>query len=310
MFVTIFLALLVYVPILFWLLPYAISLVGSFGFAGAFGAVFAPLFLLHAILSVPFALRDLSSSDQFKMFGKLVLVMDVVFPLAMVALYALNFYIFDNLGWIGAFLHTPRLFGFFVILEFFGVLVVVKKFFGDRISRLYHLKPLSEVAAMKQAEKYLASADKRLRRKQFEGASQEFNSAAQVYISLGDWANAAKYYWSAAETLSKDSSRFGFGVSLLYVLSAAAYLLCNDLEKVNEAMRLASEISKKPKIDSRGEISFMLDILDRIRNKNVQQLREDWPRLARKIGKEFGPYSEEMVILLEKNLGLSARCCL
>lgn len=306
MFISIFLAAMAFIPILLWFLPYAISLGAPFGPAGQVGAFLFPLFLLHVVLSVIFALRDLSSSDQFKMLAKLMLIVDIGLPLTFSVFTALNFYVFDRLGWtVGTGFLTSRLLAFYVVFEVLGILVFVKKIFGDKIRKWYHLTPLSGIATITQAQKYLADAEKRLKRGQFEGASEGFHSVAQVYVSLGDWTNAAKYYWSAAETLSKDSPSLGFGVALHYALSAAAYLLSNNLEKVNEAMMLANGISNKPKINSRGEISFTLDVLDRIRNKNVQQLLEDWPRLARKVREKLGPYGEEMVMLLERNLGLA-----
>lgn len=208
---------------------------------------------------------------------------------------------------------------FLLFIELLGVPAVTKIFFGERVSRWYHLKPLSQGAKLQQAEKYLAEADMRLSKSQFEGASQDYHSAAQVYLSLEDWRRSAKYYWLAAETLSRDSPTLSYGVALLYLVSASAYLFDNDLEKFKSSSILAEEISEKlserlsdrarlysrDMMSPKGCITFLLDILSKIQKRETQQLRRNWRKTARKIEVNFGPYAEELIILIKKNLAVT-----
>jgi hypothetical protein len=79
-FIGMFLTLLVCIPLAPFAVPYLFSLGRPFGVAGMIGGVLIAFFSLQAIISVPFALRDLSSPDQFRMFAKLVLVIDIGCP--------------------------------------------------------------------------------------------------------------------------------------------------------------------------------------------------------------------------------------
>jgi hypothetical protein len=303
-FIGVFLALLASIPLSYFVLPHIFNIGRSM--ASAIGLFVASLAFvsLATVITIPFALRDFSSSDQWRLFGKILLVMNVGGPFGLAASGIFIEYVLNQLDAI--LLGGQDLVGLMpllIILEFLSVLFISKKFFGDRISRWYHLKPLSEVGKIEQTQQHLVNAEKRMKKNQFERASEEFCSAARVCLSLEDYASAAKYYWSAAEAL-KNSPGFAVGVSLIYILSASSYIVYGDLEKADEAIALADEMQKKTKASKEGGVSFMLGVLGKIRSKNVQQLSEDWSRLRRKVKKIFGPHGEEMIILLEKNIGV------
>jgi hypothetical protein len=267
-------------------------------------------------VSCPFALRDFHSRDQFGLYLKIVLILAVAVAVAS-AVAALNEYMLALAGFTfsnsrSANAMIPLLF----IAETFLLLGLTKKALGKRISRWYHLKPSSEGARLRLIEKCLADADRHLKRNEFEGASQSYNSVAQIYLSLKDWTNSAEYYFLAAETLSKDSPLLSYGVALLYAISASAYLLGNDSEKFNTSSMLAKGLSEKETdnldireqlfsrdaLSPRRRIFFILDILNSIQNRETQQLRKNWSKIARIIEINFGPYSEDLAILLKKNL--------
>lgn len=307
-FVGFFLSFFVSIPLALFVVPRLFSFLKAFGFTGMVGGLMGLFCVLQTLVSVPFALRDLHSPDQLRLFFKLELIIDVGSTLGASTIVLLDEYMLNFIGLTDSdswfFICLSLLFGFI------GILVAVKKVFGESISKWYHLKPLSEGARLRQAEKYLANANTRLTKNQFEGASEEYHSAAQVYLSLEDWESSAKYFWSAAESLEKDSPSLSFGVALLYLISASAYMLSNDLEKFNDAMTLARELSKKQGSDGSGayaaeRLVFILDVLDSIKNRDTQELRQSWSNIVRKIGNDFGPYADEMVILFEKNLNVT-----
>jgi len=306
---------LAFIPLFLVFIRYWFSLEQNFGFAGAVGVVAGLYCTVILCVSCPFAVRDLHSRDQRVLFLKVASILVVGVPIAS-AIGFLNEFLFDSLA--DVFWKYRLISGLFCI-EGFGLLVVVKLFFGKRISRWYHLKPVSEGARLRQIEKYLTDADGHLKRNEFEGASQSFHSVAQIYLSLKDWTNSAGHYFLAAETLSKDSSRLSYGVALLYAISASAYLLSNDSEKFNASSMLAKGRSEKEtdNLDIREQlfsrdalspkrrISFILDILDSIQKRETRQLRKNWSKIARTIDINFGPYAEELAILLKKNLDVT-----
>jgi len=311
----VFLGSLVFIALFFVFIPYWFSLEQDFGVAGAVGVVAGLYCTVILCVSCPFALRDLHSRDQRVLFLKVASLLVVGVPIAG-AIGFLNEYLLDPLADVfWKYRLTPWLF----LIEAFGLLVVVKIFFGKRVSRWYHLKPISEGARLRQIEKYLTDADGHLKRNEFEGASQSYHSVAQIYLSLKDWTNSAEHCFLAAETLSKDSSRLSYGVALLYAISACAYLLSNDSEKFNTSLMLAKGLSEKEtdnldireqlfsrdSLSPKRRISFILDILNSIQKRETQQLRKNWSRIARTIDINFGPYAEELAILLKKNLDVT-----
>lgn len=294
--------------------PYLIPFLQPFGLASIAGAIVALFCTVSVLIATPFALRDLHSQDQFILFLKTAFIFELCAPIAG-ALTFLNEYAFKSLGITSG---IQVLLLFFLLVEFLVILFVIKAFFSERVGRWYHLKPLSLGATMRQAEKYLANAERRLSKNQFEGASQEYYSTAQVYLSLEDWSNAAKNYWLAAETLGKDSPSLSYGVALLYAISASAYQLNNDLEKYSNASVLARGIAETlsdrlvegrfrappEAMSPRKCIIFLLDILNKIHDRETQELTRTWSKTARKVRINFGPYAEELIILIKKNLGV------
>jgi hypothetical protein len=122
-----------------------------------------------------------------------------------------------------------------------------------------------------------------------------------VYLGASDWKKAADYYWLAAEVLAKDSFDMSFGVANLYVFSAAAYLLCDNVEKADDAIRRTRGILRNPKVDDRGVIGFLLEIVEAIRNGDVQEL-EERAKLLRVVKDRFEMYGEEAALLVKRNL--------
>jgi hypothetical protein len=314
-FIGFFFGSLAFIPLFFFFIRYWFSLEQNFGVAGVVGVVAGLYCTVILCVSCPFALRDLHSRDQRVLFLKIASLLGVGVPIAG-AIGFLNEYLLDPLANI---LWKYDIIGWLFLIEAFGLLAVVKIFLGKRISRWYHLKPISEGARQRQIEKCLADADRHLKKNEFEGASQMYHSVAQIYLSLKEWTNSAKYYFLAAETLSKDSSRLSYGVALLYAISASAYLLSNDSEKFNTSSTLAKGLSGKETdnvdireqlfsrdaLSPKGSISFILDILNSIQKRETQQLRKNWSRIARTIDINFGPYAEELAILLKKNLDVT-----
>ncbi len=305
-----FLALIVFA------FPFLLPFLQPLGWAGIVGGTLSLLCVVCVLIATPFALRDLHSRDQFVPFLKIAFIFGLCAPLASVLVF-LDEYVFSSLGITSG---IQVLLIFFSLFEFLGILLAIKAFFSERVSRWYHLKPLSLSTTRRQAEKYLADADRRLSKNQFEGASQEYHSAAQVYLSLDDWGKAAEHYRLAAETLARDSPSLNYGVALLYAISACAYLVNNDLESFSNSCTLARGIAEKlsdriiiqgivhnppDMMSARKCILFLLEVLNKIQDRETQELRRNWSKTSHKIEINFGPYAEELIILLEKNLDLT-----
>jgi hypothetical protein len=170
---------------------------------------------------------------------------------------------------------------------------------------------LPESAKLKLIEEQLADADARVFISDFAGASEQYHSAAQIYLSLENWASSAKCYWTAAETLSKASAArvlvigfdfYGFGVALLYADAAFAYRLSHDLEKFKESAVLAERAYEKiTDTRAKGRVSFIFTILADIQKGETRQLGENLENNVRKI-EGYGQYTEELVTLVKKNL--------
>jgi hypothetical protein len=83
---------------------------------------------------------------------------------------------------------------------------------------------------------------------------------------------------------------------------AAAYFLGNNIGKADEAVERTKEIAKDQKVNEGGKISLTLEILEVIKAENVQLMQEEPAKVVRILKDIFGPYGEEMTLLLEKNL--------
>lgn len=163
-------------------------------------------------------------------------------------------------------------------------------------------KPLPESARLRLIDKHLTKANVRLTANHFEGASDEYHSVAQIYLRSENWADSAKYYWTGAETLAKDSESLSYGVASLYANAAFAYLLTSDLAKSKESEMLARMAYEKLKGRAKERVSFVLKILDSVQNGETKQLRDNWSSVAQKLEGNHGPYAEELVTLVKKNL--------
>lgn len=303
-FVSIILAIPFIIVVFVLLAPNLLPLTSKYGVSIPLYGMICPWFLIHAVISIVMALRSKLSSDQFWMLAKLILFLNIGFPFLFAGILTLNEYVLLSL--IGRITDYARLLYASIFLiavfEVFCILYVGKKLFGERIRRWYHLKPISDVGVQRRAAKYLSDAEKRLKKGEFEGASEMYHSAAQMYLSVDDWGKAANNHWLAAETLAKDSADMRFGVALLYMLSAAAHFLGNDIEKVEEAMNRTKEIVRDYKVDKRGEIAVALEILEGIKAGDLQLLQKESAKAVRSVKNMFGPYGEEMALLLTKNL--------
>jgi hypothetical protein len=255
---------------------------------------------VNLAMTLVFLRRQCFSRDELRLLGKILMVAYVLLPLFVVLLVVANCYAFVLFQLTDRI--SLRVGSFLVLFEFLMVMVVLKKIAGRKISQWYHLKPLSGVGSLRQVNRYLKDAERRLGKKQFEGASEGFHSAAQMYVSVEDWRKAADCYWLAAETLAKDSLDLRFGVATLYVLSAAAYLLCDDVGKADEAVRRVKEIPKDPKVDDRGLIGFMVEVLEAVETGDPELLQEDRQKLLKSIKDKFEAYGEETALLVNKNL--------
>lgn len=166
----------------------------------------------------------------------------------------------------------------------------------------HKLEPPAESARLRLIEKHLTSANLQLVANHFEGASDEYHSVAQIYLRSENWADSAKYYWTGAETLAKDSESLSYGVASLYANAAFAYLLTSDLAKSKESETLARMAYEKLKGRAKERVSFVLNILDSVQNGETKQLRDNWSNVAQKLEDNYGPYAEELVTLVKKNL--------
>jgi hypothetical protein len=295
-----FLSFMVSIPIVSVLLGYDFFLGLPYGALGKLLGAIVVFVAVNMVMHILFSRRQRFSPDQFRMFAKILVIVLGVAPSLLLGFVVANDYVAWELRLTAERYH---LFTFVVAwIELLCFFIALKVFFGSQIGRWYHMKPLSELGALKLVPKFLAEAEGHLKRKEFEGASQMYGDAAKMYLYVEDWKRAADYYWLAAETLAKDAADLRFGVAMLYTLSAAAYFLGNNVGKADEAVERTKEIAKDQKVNEGGKISLTLEILEVIKAENVQLMQEEPAKVVRILKDIFGPYGEEMTLLLEKNL--------
>jgi hypothetical protein len=231
------------------------------------------------------------------MLAKVMLGIDLILPLSLIlwAYLAVNVLLAS-----GVFILTVP-----VVLAFFGLWALLRKLFGARAYEWVRIKYVPKKGSVHVAQKHLSNAKSRIEKGNFEGASQEFHGAATMFLRLEQWPEAAKNYWTAAETLAKEQNTgSGFGIAWLYALSSAAYLLSGEVGGAGKAVELGRNAVETCKIDNKAKerVSLLLDAMTAMLRKDVAQANEIWQNLSKKLKRWNYPTVEETRILLEKNI--------
>jgi len=253
--------------------------------------------VFQAMVSIPLAMFAHFRKEQKLMMAKITLLIGVLYfslcLLAVVVFYAVEITRTFFIGAVG-------------VLGFITLIAVLKKSFWSLIREWVGIKYVPKNASLSAADKHLIDAKARMEKGHFRGASEAFHAAAVVYVRLEDWQKTAENYWSAAEILSRESDvALDSHVAWLYTLSAAAYLLSNDSEKAEKALKLGRELLASGEIE-KGKFEKLLslfDFLEALQKRDAQRANEMWRNLTRRIGKWDYPVMDETILLLEKNMG-------
>jgi len=187
-----------------------------------------------------------------------------------------------------------------LLLVFFGLF---KRFFSQWTNQWFRIKYVSGKGLPERALQNRAKAEIELARKNYENASKDYHAAALEYVNMGNWREAAKDYWLAAESLSKASNlSLGFGATWLYVLAGTAYLLDSQLDKAKEALNLGKEMLGRREMekDGRERLSLLVNALSTLIEGDSESTAEMWGIVNRKVGRWGYPVTEETLALFEK----------
>lgn len=275
--------------------------IDSIGLSGAFSGGCMIFSSLLALCSVIWALRFRFSRRQFALLAKYLLLFCGGFSVLFVG-YFLFFFdlIFEVWLFIPAF-SVKFVIAVTLLLYVSTVFVLLKKIFGERVSRWLCIKGVSDTAYLDQAFSLLARAERELHRRNYEGASQYFHSAATIYANLERWRDSAENYLRAADALSMEKD-MAFGAAYTYGFAAAASIINKNVEKANQAIERGREILEREKMDSESvqKASAILSLLTTICNGDLKNAEEQWKFLERKIKQWMYANPQEAYLLFEK----------